>query len=310
VSATRRQFLGAGLQLASLAGCGAFVTSNAWAARAEESGRIEARALANGLWLLTGAGCNVLAVQGAEGALLVDGGYARHAKALLKAVSTATGKPRVATLINTHWHPAQTGANESVGKAGGEIIAHAVTAKYLARAVTSIDYEGKYGPLQPAGRPAKRIGREGSLQYGGRMVQFGYLPAAHTDGDLYVHLPEQNLLVTGGPVQSESWPLMDYRNGAWLGGLVKGQEKLASLVRPDTVVIPANGRVMTGAEMKQHHERIAAFHEQMVVFQNKGMDSGDCVAARPLKAFEAEFGDATAFVVGAFHSLNLAYSPD
>ncbi len=49
---------------------------------------------------------------------------------------------------------------------------------------------------------------------------------------------------------------------------------------------------------------------QMVVFQNKGYDSGDCIAARPLKNFESQYGDASRFVSGALHSLNLAYSPD
>ncbi len=54
----------------------------------------------------------------------------------------------------------------------------------------------------------------------------------------------------------------------------------------------------------------AAFHDRMVGYQNKGFDSGDCIAARPLREFEAQYGDATAFIRGAFYSLNLAYSPD
>ena len=40
------------------------------------------------------------------------------------------------------------------------------------------------------------------------------------------------------------------------------------------------------------------------------MDSGDILAERPLKEFEAQYGDPTAFIVGAFRSLNIAYSPD
>jgi hypothetical protein len=67
---------------------------------------------------------------------------------------------------------------------------------------------------------------------------------------------------------------------------------------------------MTGAELKQHHALYAAFHEKMVVFQNRGYDSGDCIAQQPLKEFEGRFGNATEFIRGAFHSLNLAYSPD
>ncbi len=303
---SRREFLRSGVQLAAAAGLGA-VTHAAYAAA--DAG-IRATTIVPRITLLEGAGCNVVALHGPDGSLLIDGGYARNSKALLQAVAAATGKSKVATLINTHWHPAQTGANEAVGSAGGEIIAHEVTRLYLGRSIASVDYEGMYGPLLAAGRPTKTTRTNGSLSFGGRQVEYGYLPAAHTNGDLYVHMPEPDVIVTGGPVCSESWPLLDWRNGAWLGGLVKAHEKLASLVKPDTRIVPANGRLMTGADLKRQYEMFAAFHEKMVVFLNKGMDSGDCIAARALEEYEAQYGDARAFVHGAFQSLNLAYSPD
>jgi glyoxylase-like metal-dependent hydrolase (beta-lactamase superfamily II) len=303
---TRREFLGGGMQLAAAATLGALSPI----AVAAKSAGITRTDLGGNMWLLQGAGCNVLAVKGSSGSLLVDGGYAKDSKALLKAAAGATGNRKVATLINTHWHPAQTGSNAAVGQGGGEIIAHEVTRLYLARAVASVDYQGLYGPLPPVARPTKTTRTSGALEFAGQQVDYGYLPAAHTSADLFVHLPGSNLLVAGGPVGSESWPLLDWRNGAWLGGLVKAHEKLAQLVRADTRVIPANGRLLDGAELKRHHEMYAAFHEKMVVYLNKGMDSGDCVADRPLRQFEAQFGDATAFIVGAFRSLNLAYSPE
>jgi hypothetical protein len=43
---------------------------------------------------------------------------------------------------------------------------------------------------------------------------------------------------------------------------------------------------------------------------HKRWDSGDAIADHPLKAFEAQFGDPTTFIHGAFMSLNLAYPPD
>ncbi len=119
------------------------------------------------------------------------------------------------------------------------------------------------------------------------------------------------MLVTGGPVCSESWPILDWRNGAWLGGLVRAHETLVALAKPGTRVVPANGRVMTTDELKRQHEMVAAFHDRMVGYQNKGMDVGDILASSdPLAAFEAQYGDPSAFIEGAFRSLNLAYSPD
>jgi glyoxylase-like metal-dependent hydrolase (beta-lactamase superfamily II) len=190
------------------------------------------------------------------------------------------------------------------------IIAHEVTRLYLGRPIASVDYDGLYGPLPPTARPTKTTRDSGTFEFAGQPVEYGYLPAAHTNGDLYVHLPQARLIVAGGPVCSETWPLLDYRNGAWLGGLVRAHEKLTALAKPDTRIVPANGHVMTGADLARHHAMYAAFHEQMVGYIGKGFDSGDAIAARPLKAYEAEFGDPAKFIAGAWQSLNLAYSPD
>jgi cyclase len=306
VKATRREFLGSGVQALGAAALGMIARP----ARAADAARITATSLGSGMMLLSGAGCNVVAVGGPDGSLLVDGGYVRNSKALLEAAAHSTANGRVNTLINTHWHPAQTGSNEAIGRAGGLIIAHERTREYLGRAIASVDYEGLYGPLPPMARPTKTTRTGGSLTFAGQPVEYGYLPAAHTDGDLYIHFPQANLVAAGGPVCADAWPLLDYRNGAWLGGLVKAHEKLVALVKPDTRIVPANGRMFTGAELAHHHEMYAAFHERMAAYLNKGWDSGDAIADHPLQAFEAQFGDPTAFIHGAFMSLNLAYSPD
>jgi cyclase len=306
VSKTRRQFLGAGMQALGAVSLGVIGRT----ALAATEVAVTATELAPGISLLQGAGCNVVALHGPDGSLLVDGGYAAHSKALLKAAARATGNERVNTLINTHWHPAQTGSNEAIGHAGGLIIAHERTRLYLGRAVTSVDYEGLYGPLPPEARPTKTTRSGGSLMFGGQQVDYGYLPAAHTDGDLYIHFPQRNLVAAGGPVCADAWPLLDYRNGAWLGGLVRAHEKLAALVKPDTRIVPANGPLLSGADIARHHDMYAAFHERMVVYMNRGWDSGDAIADHPLKQFEGQFGDPAAFIHGAFISLNLAYAPD
>jgi len=55
-------------------------------------------------------------------------------------------------------------------------------------------------------------------------------------------------------VSAEEWPLLDDRNGAWLSGRVRTLERLADLVRSDTRVVPANGRVMTGTDIVRHRD--------------------------------------------------------
>jgi glyoxylase-like metal-dependent hydrolase (beta-lactamase superfamily II) len=263
-----------------------------------------------GLTLLQGAGCNVVTMPGPDGALLIDGGLEANSKALLKAVANATGSPRISTLINTHWHPEQTGSNLNIGSKGSVIIAHEVTRLYEGRKATSVCYEGTYGPLPEKARATKTTRTSGSLEFAGQHIDYDYLPAAHTDGDLYVHFPEANVLVAGGPVSGSHWPVLDTHNGGWLGGLVRAYEKLATVVKPDTRVVPAEGKLLTGADIVRYRDIYQKLFEQMFVYFNKGFGPSDAAAARPLKDYEDELGDASVFIAGAYRSLLQAYVPD
>ncbi|HVJ29410.1 MAG TPA: MBL fold metallo-hydrolase [Gammaproteobacteria bacterium] len=279
--------------------------------RAQQSAaQITTTDLGGGLFLFGGAGCNVLALRGDDGALLVDGGIAANAEPLLRAVYAATRTTRVDTLINTHWHPEAVGANELVGRAGGKIFAHEKTALYLGSRVSSVTFEGKRDPLPEVARPTETTRGEGSLSFGSHRVAYGYLPAAHTDGDLFVHFADLDVMAVGGVVSAQAWPLLDYRNGAWLGGRVRAVERLASLVKPDTRVVPADGRTMTGRDVMRQREIYDALFVTMVNFMNKGYGAEDVVRDNPLKQYQAELGDPSAFLDGAYRSMLIAYVPD
>src|SRR5262245_36135557 len=194
------------------AGLGSVLMGRYAAAALQSSPKISTTDL-GGLTLFQGAGCNVIAMRGEDGALMIDGGLAANSDALLKAVKERTGNSRIQTLFNTHWHPEQVGSNEAVGREGGVILAHEKTRMYLSNAVTSVTFDGRFGPLSEVARPNKTTRDGGSLKFAGQQLDYSYLPAAHTDGDLYVHFPEMNVLVGGGVVSGDQWPLLDYRNG-------------------------------------------------------------------------------------------------
>ena len=302
---SRRCFLTTG---AAALGSALLPTSSANAQ--QTAARIASTNLGGGVQLFQGAGCNVVAMPGPEGALIVDGGLAANAEALLAAVRTATGTTRIHTLVNTHGHPEQTGANEAVGRAGGVIFAHENTRKYLSTAVESVTFKGRRRALPKEARPTRTTRADGSMEFAGQQIDYGYLPAAHTDGDLYLHFPKMNLLVVGGVASMESWPLLDYKNGAWLGGRVRAFERLADLVKPDTRVVPTDGRVMTGSDIVRQRDMYQKLFLTMIDYLNMGFGPEDAVTRRPLKAYESEYGDSSTFTYGALRSMLIAYVPD
>jgi glyoxylase-like metal-dependent hydrolase (beta-lactamase superfamily II) len=302
---SRRRFL----QI-SAAAVGSPILHSSSALAQQTSVRIAATDL-GGATLLQGAGCNVLALPGPEGALMIDGGLAGNAAALLAAVRNATNSSRINTLINTHWHPEQVGANEAVGRSGGVIVAHEKTKVALSTTIySSVVFTGRRPALPEAARPTRTVRGDGSMEFAGQQVDYGYMPAAHSDADLFIYFPKLNLLAVGGVVSAEEWPLLDYRNGAWLGGRVRAVERLAELVKPDTRVVPANGRMMTGKDIVRQRDIYQKLFTTMIGYLNMGLGPEDAVVKNPLKEYASEFGDPSAFTYGALRSMMIAYVPD
>ena len=281
------------------------------AARSQEAAPTPIAAIdLGGVTLLQVSGCNVLAMHGDDGALMVDGGPAASADALVRAVYAATRNDRVKMLINTHWHAEQIGANELVGRSGGVIFASEKTQIFLSHAVYADSFDSARKPLPEDARPNKTARGDGSLDFAGQRVEYGYLPAAHTDGDLFVHFPLLNVLAAGGVVSGEQWPLLDWRNGAWYGGRVRALERLASIVKPDTRVVPAQGRLLTGRDVAHQRDIYDELFETMIGYMNMGLGAEDVVVRNPLEKYESELGDASAFLDGAYRSMQIAYVPD
>jgi cyclase len=305
----RRNFLRNGAQ--ALAAASLFT---AVAASAGERKKARARDITvkdvNGLAVFGGAGCNVVGLSGPDGVLLVDGGLAVNSSVLLKQVLGTLSAKRVHTLINTHWHPEHVGSNEAVGKGGGTIVSHEVTRVFLGRkSVHSALYEEPIQALPETARPTKTTYNTGSLEFAGEQVDYRYLPGAHTNGDLFVHFPKHNLIVAGGPVSAVRWPVMDHLNGAFMHGFVRSYEILAEAVKPDTIVVPADGPMLTGADIVRHKDMYWSLFKQFFTMFNKGFGPQDVIDARPLKDHEAQLGDPAQFLEAAYRSVQLATIP-
>ena len=202
-----------------------------------QTAKITTTQVGDSIFLLSGAGGNVIARTGAEGVVLVDGGLAENADALAQAVAALpNGSGKIHTLFNTHWHPEQTGSNEKLGMAGATIIAQENTRLWLQQNITWPWNGQKFKKLPKIAQPNKTFYDKGALDSG---IRYGYIPdAAHTDGDLYVYFPQQNVLAVGDAVCGQGWPVVDWWTGGWIGGIVGGLQRIQSLANRDTKIVP------------------------------------------------------------------------
>ena len=305
---SRRTFLGAAL--GSVAGAGLFgaVPVRGWG---QAGVGIETMRLADNLVLLTGAGANVVAMTGSDGVVLVDGGAAERSADLLDAVADLRGGVPVTTLFNTHWHPDQTGSNLTLGRAGAQIIAHENTRLWLTTDVTRPWENRTFLPPPEDAQPNQTFYTTGELTIGADRIEYGYMLQAHTDGDIYVFFPEQNVLVAGGVLSSRDWPLVDWWTGGWINGMVDGVRVLLDMSDNETTVVPADGPVMTRADLEAQVVMYSGIAEQLRAIMYSGRSPDDAVAQRLTERYDARLGgDADFFIRRAFESMWGHLTPD
>lgn len=272
--------------------------------------KLAARDLGGNLALITGGGANVLAFGSPQGAMLFDGGLRTQAKALLKLALSSVGAKQAHTLVNTHWHPEQTGLNETLGKQGARILAHENTRLWLTRSIETDWLPRPHPAFARAAQPNQSFYTTETVDFGGETITFGHLGQAHTDGDLYAWLPRANVLVAGGVVSSDGWPLMDWRTGGWIGGLVGAYDRLLKIANDGTRVIGADGPVVGRAELQAYRDMYFTIFDRLVKQLIKGMGPEEAFESGPAKEFEADWGDSKPFVMASFRSLWGHYAPD
>jgi cyclase len=288
---TRRDTLLAGL------GCGLAASTPAWAA----SGKVVASDLGGGLVLYAGAGGNVVGLSGGDGLLLVDGGLAQHSKALLGAVRETQGKAPVRYLLNTHWHLDHTGSNQALAAAGAKIVAHENTKLWMEQEIISA-WEGRTYPPRPRGAlPNETFFYDSkALAFGGGELEYGHLPQAHTDGDIYVRFQAQNVVVAGDVVTDGRYPVVDYSTNGWLGGMLEALKALIAKCDGKTRIVPGSGALRTKADLQAQHDMCLTVLRRIGESYYKGETWQEFLASRPTRDFDAQWGSPDTFLATAY----------
>ena len=254
--------------------------------------------------LITGAGNTVIALAGGNGSLLVDAGDAAHSPDVLRLAG------RVGTVFNTHYHLESTGGNDAMARAGAKIVAHMNTKLWMTQEIIR-DWEGGkiYPPRARAALPTEAFRATsgemlGEMSFGGERIEYGLLPQAHTDGDLFVHFRNANVLAVGDVVQPGRLPALDWFCGGWIGGMQNAQKALLDRADDHTKIVPATGPVMTKADLQANHATIVRIREKLVGLLKKGQGAQNMIDARAVDEFKDVMpGDAATFLYCAYRGL-------
>jgi cyclase len=297
----RRRFLAATLAAAAVAGGGRLRPAAAQSALRESE-------LRDGLRLVTGMGSNAVVLRAAGAAAVVDSGSPERAAELAKLVRGDSGFLSVELLFNTHWHPAHTGGNEALRSGDTDIVAHELTRLWMSTEYY-VDWEDKtYAPRVAAALPTRTFYSSDPqplvVEIGDEELEYGHLPEAHTDGDVYVRFRSRNVLAAGGVVTHAEYPVIDYATGGWIGGLVDATKKLLELTDADTLVVPANGPAQPRAHLEAQLEMLTVVRGRVENAMRKGLSIAEMLAAGVTNEFDAAWGgNRDRFIANIYHGL-------
>lgn len=259
--------------------------------------------LDEGLFMVSLQEGNVLVLSSSEGLLLVDCGLKTSLPVLTRLLRQAGGGQPVRWLFNTHWHLEHTGGNEHFAAAGARIVAQENTRLWMTRPI-EVTWQGRSYPARPRlALPTQTFHyTTEELRFGGERIQYGYLPPGHTDGDLFVYLPERNVLATGDVVQAGGYPIIDLCTGGWIGGMVDATAKLLALGNDSTRIVPGSGALQSKAFLRAQLHMCQTVRDRIAETYRNARDFEDLEAQQPTREFDATWGDPRQFLQLAYDS--------
>lgn len=232
----------------------------------------------DGIYMIRSAASgNITVLVSDDGVLLVDSKFEREYDRYMELLRTVTDQP-IRFVINTHMHGDHTGGNARLAELDADIVASENARKRLAEA-------------QALGLPNITFDDHLRLYFGGKPLDLYWFGRGHTDGDIVIHMPDENLILTGdlfagwGP----SIRLIDYNGG---GSLVHWSETLERVLELEfDTVIPGHSGVTDRAMLQGYLDETVRMQELIRELSRAGRTPEEITAA-----VQGEFGR-LAFVI-------------
>ena len=250
---------------------------------------INTEKLADGIWVLYGAGGNIGLCSGPDGALMIDDQYAQLSDKLLTAMKAANDAP-LRWVVNTHWHGDHVGGNEAMAAAGATLIAHDRVRERMMEGQDNKFFQRKVDPAPAKALPIVTFSDTTELHVNGEDAVAFHVPPAHTDGDVVVWFPKANVVHMGDTYLSSMYPIIDLESGGSINGLVAASESVLKRIDDQTKVIPGHGTVSDKAGLQKWHGMLVGTRAAVAKLVKEKKTLDQAVAAKPTAPWDDVWG--------------------
>ena len=246
--------------------------------------------VAEGVYMLKGAGGNIGLSVGADAAFLIDDEYAPLTPKIKAAVAALTDKP-IRFVLNTHWHGDHTGGNKDMGEAGALIVAHENVRRRMSTEQFIAAFNMREPAAPPKALPVVTFTDAVTFHLNGDEIHAFHVPPAHTDGDAVVHFRKANVIHAGDLFFNGMYPFIDLDTGGSVSGMIGGADRMLAIAGDQTRIIPGHGPLGNKADLRAFRDMLATTHDRVAALAKAGKTLEQVTAAAPTAEFDAKWGN-------------------
>lgn len=244
------------------------ITASVYGGPSQETLKDPARAgkVAEGIYYLGDFGCNIAALVGSDGVLMIDSGSAQSTDQILDAFRNVT-EAGIRIVIDTHFHFDHVGGNEALARQGAVILAHEQTRKRMTLPWDAKILDVQWPKLQPypvLALPCVTFTDSIKIHFDGEEIEVLHLPAAHSDDNIIVRFKNANFIHAGDLFESNGFPILDFQAGGTIDGYLAAVDKVASLCDAKTVIMPGHGPVSNREGLQSYRRMLAQAKERII----------------------------------------------
>jgi len=251
--------------------------------------RIRTVPVADGVYMLMGAGGNIGVSAGASGVVLIDDQFAPLSDKIKAAVAAINSGP-IRFLLNTHWHGDHTGGNENFAKDGVVIVAHENVRHRMSVEQFVATLNRTVPPSPEAALPIVTFTDAVNFYLNGDSISAFHVAPAHTDGDVVIYFRRANVVHMGDTYWNGRYPLIDLSSGGSVDGMVAAMDRVLAMTDENTKYIPGHGELSGRAAVTALRDMLATVRDRVRKLVRQGKTLAQVKAAKPSAEFDAAWG--------------------